>query len=348
VCPPRRLDWLLRAGDICVGAAVATWTASGSTDYMDVVHAKAFCLPDPVFGSCAGPINEMSTSAECMTCASTVLVRDTTLGADAAAQEEALAAACGTPACTEVANADAATLTCTDGTDSQVTACLAGFSLCESVPAESWEGTESCAYDTMPDTSADLCVRVPAVVAGSCADFDAIAAADAYATSPTACTSVTPPPPRPASRRRRHPMCLSPRVFPRRPRLDWLLRAGDTCVRDAQEITGFATAAERDDLGIIQAGCYPDPVVGSCAGQQPQWLESAECLACRFIVEHRDPTLVGPGPDYSRAAAYDETVNAACGTPDPVPDPVPDTPAKASGAGVIAPLAALIAVVAMQ
>jgi hypothetical protein len=159
------------------------WTASGSTDHIDRVHAMVLCIPDPVFGSCA-----VAASDDCYFCFSTVLLRDITLGGDDAAQEAAVIAACGRPPCTGVANADAATLSCTDATDSQVTACLAGFSLCES------GGTETCAnsgtYMTQPDASADLCVRVPTVVAGSCADFDALVTADIIATSPTACTSV--------------------------------------------------------------------------------------------------------------------------------------------------------------
>jgi hypothetical protein len=54
--------------------------------------------------------------------------------------------------CAAVENADASTLTCTSSTNSQVTACAAGFSICES------GGTEACVDGTQPDPSADACV----------------------------------------------------------------------------------------------------------------------------------------------------------------------------------------------
>ena len=57
--------------------------------------------------------------------------------------------------CTAVENADTSTLTCTSSTNSQVTACAAGFSICES------GGTEACADGTQPDPSADTCVPNP-------------------------------------------------------------------------------------------------------------------------------------------------------------------------------------------
>eukprot|EP01043_Picozoa_sp_COSAG02_P015395 COSAG02_NODE_656_length_18809_cov_17.805077_8_plen_613_part_00 len=57
--------------------------------------------------------------------------------------------------CTAVANADANTLTCTAATDSQVTACVVGFNLCES------GGTDACVDGTTPDASADTCVPNP-------------------------------------------------------------------------------------------------------------------------------------------------------------------------------------------
>jgi|EP01043_Picozoa_sp_COSAG02_P065633 hypothetical protein len=64
-------------------------------------------------------------------------------------------AACTQIPCTEVANADSSTLTCTDADNSQVTACAAGFNLCES------GGTEACVDGTQPDASADTCVPNP-------------------------------------------------------------------------------------------------------------------------------------------------------------------------------------------
>ncbi len=57
--------------------------------------------------------------------------------------------------CTAVANADASTLTCSTTADSQVTACAAGFNLCES------GGTDVCSDGTTPDASADTCVPNP-------------------------------------------------------------------------------------------------------------------------------------------------------------------------------------------
>ena len=54
-------------------------------------------------------------------------------------------------------------------------------------------------------------------------------------------------------------MCLSPRVCPR---LDWLLRAGDTCVGAATY--SIPPNAGENDLAHAIAGCLPDPVIGSC------------------------------------------------------------------------------------
>ena len=57
--------------------------------------------------------------------------------------------------CTPVANADATTLTCTTTTDSQVTACATGYSLCES------GGSNACVDGSTPNASADTCVPNP-------------------------------------------------------------------------------------------------------------------------------------------------------------------------------------------
>ena len=93
--------------------------------------------------------------------------------------------------CTAVENADASTLTCTSSTDSQVTACAAGFSICES------GGTEACADGTQPDPSADTCVPTPSTCgdAFACPDGDvlmpdpgAIACAEATCTAAECCS----------------------------------------------------------------------------------------------------------------------------------------------------------------
>jgi hypothetical protein len=93
---------------------------------------------------------------------------------------DAAATCVDTTGCTDVANADAATLTCTSATDSQVTACQAGFNLCES------GGTEACADGTQPDASADACVPNPTCGNvdddddGGSEPDDAFACADGY------------------------------------------------------------------------------------------------------------------------------------------------------------------------
>ena len=67
----------------------------------------------------------------------------------------AVVAVHGQDQCTPVANSDAATLTCTTADDSQVTACAAGFNLCES------GSVAACADGSTPHATADTCVPNP-------------------------------------------------------------------------------------------------------------------------------------------------------------------------------------------
>jgi hypothetical protein len=170
--------------------------------------------------------------------------------------------------------------------------------------------------------------EMPVVVAGSCADQDALIASDLSADTPTACTSVTP-------RAAAAIQCVSltPRVCPR---LDWLLHAGDTCAAAATAIWGVSDSTDATDLAHAIAGCLPDPVIGSCTDadlSDAATEVSAECTACISIVVSRDTTLVSE--DDSRDAALAAAVAAACGTP--------VEPAKASSAGAAAASAAALA-----
>jgi plastocyanin len=158
-----------------VGATACTACAAGT--YLDVTGGAACnACPADTYTATVG-------ATACTSCPDGTTAAGT--GSDDAA-DCVEAASSSTPApppplvCTDVANADAATLTCTDATDSQVTACLAGFNLCES------SGTEACADGTQPDASADACVPNPTCGNvdddddGGSEPDDAFACADGY------------------------------------------------------------------------------------------------------------------------------------------------------------------------